>query len=599
MANEKLDISGVETLPIQADGRIQPIESFARNALKTLSGKSNLGDLSAAEWLMKSLFLPQEAVEIPVIFIGDQGVRRALHLPQRKGHLYRLDELNLAENMKDLPELLQKKAQKKVLTAQEKGLLDVFEKTALDTQILRSFTFDAAFYNGEAVENYTKLLPAMQDLEARVRAIIKTKGTDPSQYTEEEQRLVMTAASMTVIREGGEINTLFKVIPNSLDTDNQGWIAPWEIYTRGGGSPENGAFVDAWTKLRKDYVAGDASAFAASLHDLKALYAPFLEKDGLGAKLEIEALYMKLIPFGWAFGLYLASLLCALCAVLFKENRGAKYANILFKICFYTAVTVLVLAITARCYLLGRPPVGTLYESVLFASLIVGVGGALFDHMVGKHLYRLLAAFLGLFLLALSFFALPDQHGLNVLQAVLNTQFWLATHVLCVTIGYGLCLLAAALAHVNLAQQAFAKGNRLSVGLSEIRLSAGFALLFMSVGTALGGIWADQSWGRFWGWDPKENGALLIVLWLIWLLHGLISKDLKPLAFIFGVAVTGIFVALSWFGVNLLSIGLHSYGFIDGVAQGLGLYILLQCVILALLAHKIVRKNKNQQEIFG
>jgi ABC-type transport system involved in cytochrome c biogenesis permease subunit len=90
-----------------------------------------------------------------------------------------------------------------------------------------------------------------------------------------------------------------------------------------------------------------------------------------------------------------------------------------------------------------------------------------------------------------------------------------------------------------------------------------FATLFSFVGTILGGIWADQSWGRFWGWDPKENGALLIVIWNSILLHarwaGLVkTRGLAVLA-VFGNVVT----AWSWFGVNMLGVGLHSYGFMD------------------------------------
>ena len=90
-----------------------------------------------------------------------------------------------------------------------------------------------------------------------------------------------------------------------------------------------------------------------------------------------------------------------------------------------------------------------------------------------------------------------------------------------------------------------------------------FATLFSLVGTVLGGIWADQSWGRFWGWDPKENGALILVLWNSIILHarwgGLVKqRGLATLA-IFGNIVT----AWSWFGVNMLGVGLHSYGFMD------------------------------------
>ena len=109
-----------------------------------------------------------------------------------------------------------------------------------------------------------------------------------------------------------------------------------------------------------------------------------------------------------------------------------------------------------------------------------------------------------------------------------------------------------------------------------------FSLLFSFVGTVLGGIWADQSWGRFWGWDPKENGALLIVLWNALILHarwgGFVRERGIMLMAIFG----NIIVSLSWFGVNMLGIGLHSYGFMDAAFYWLSAFCALQLALMAL-----------------
>ena len=99
----------------------------------------------------------------------------------------------------------------------------------------------------------------------------------------------------------------------------------------------------------------------------------------------------------------------------------------------------------------------------------------------------------------------------------------------------------------------------------------------------MGGIWADQSWGRFWGWDPKENGALLIVLWLAWLLHGRMSSHLKDRVYLACCAFLSVIVVLAWFGVNLLNVGLHSYGFISGVAWGIGLFCLFEILCIGAL----------------
>ena len=109
-----------------------------------------------------------------------------------------------------------------------------------------------------------------------------------------------------------------------------------------------------------------------------------------------------------------------------------------------------------------------------------------------------------------------------------------------------------------------------------------FALFFSFVGTVLGGLWADDSWGRFWGWDPKENGALVIVLWNALILHarwGAMIKD-RGLALL---AVAGnVTTSWSWFGVNELGIGLHSYGFTEGVLTTLGLFAISQVVLIGL-----------------
>ena len=109
-----------------------------------------------------------------------------------------------------------------------------------------------------------------------------------------------------------------------------------------------------------------------------------------------------------------------------------------------------------------------------------------------------------------------------------------------------------------------------------------FALLFSLIGTILGGIWANESWGRFWGWDPKENGALMICLWQLAILHAVRGQYIKE----YGLHLTSIFggvvVAFSWFGVNLLGVGLHSYGFTSGVARTLNVFYITEAVFIAI-----------------
>ena len=153
-----------------------------------------------------------------------------------------------------------------------------------------------------------------------------------------------------------------------------------------------------------------------------------------------------------------------------------------------------------------------------------------------------------------------------MMRAVLDSNFWLATHVVVVTSGYASTFLGGFLALIYIFQGVFTRSLDKATADALARMVYGivcFATLFSFVGTVLGGIWADQSWGRFWGWDPKENGALIIVLWNALILHarwgGMVRRrGLMALA-LFGNVVT----AWSWFGVNMLGIGLHSYGFTE------------------------------------
>jgi len=137
-----------------------------------------------------------------------------------------------------------------------------------------------------------------------------------------------------------------------------------------------------------------------------------------------------------------------------------------------------------------------------------------------------------------------------------------------ITIGYAGGLVAAKLSLFYL----FARMTGIDNGDKKLRRSltrmaygaACFTLFFALVGTILGGIWANDSWGRFWGWDPKENGALMIVIWFLAILHARMAGYIKEWGLHIFMLLGANVIAFSWFGVNFLSTGLHSYGFASG-----------------------------------
>jgi ABC-type transport system involved in cytochrome c biogenesis permease subunit len=172
---------------------------------------------------------------------------------------------------------------------------------------------------------------------------------------------------------------------------------------------------------------------------------------------------------------------------------------------------------------------------------------------------------------------------LEMMRAVLDSNFWLATHVVVVTSGYAATFLAGFLAIIYVVRGVFTRSLDKDTADSLARMVYGivcFATLFSFTGTVLGGIWADQSWGRFWGWDPKENGALIIVIWNAIILHarwgGMVKqRGLMALA-IFGNVVT----SWSWFGTNMLGVGLHTYGFTEAAFIALSAFVATQLILI-------------------
>ena len=252
----------------------------------------------------------------------------------------------------------------------------------------------------------------------------------------------------------------------------------------------------------------------------------------------------------------------------------------------------------SRMYLQGRPPVTNLYSSAIFVGWGAVLIGLVLERLFRDGIGAACAGMIGFVTLVIAHHLGANGDTLEMMQAVLDSNIWLATHVVVITAGYSAMFLAGMLAVVYVCMGMFTGLLTRETAQTLTRMVYGvlcFATLFSFVGTVLGGIWADQSWGRFWGWDPKENGALLIVLWCAITLHarwgGFIrQRGLMAMA-IFGNAIT----AFSWFGVNMLGVGLHSYGFMDKAFPWLVGFIISQVVLVVAsrLPAKFWRSFKN------
>jgi len=328
--------------------------------------------------------------------------------------------------------------------------------------------------------------------------------------------------------------------------------------------------VNSWKQMLLAYGSKDAAKFNSAVASYRQRVEAQFPKEA--QKAATEARFNRVDPFNKCKWLYFAGFVLACASWMGWRsplNWGA-WGLLLFTFLVHTT------ALVYRIYLSGRPPVTNLYSSAIFIGWGCVLGGlvvalvlrAVIKNDVVMSLGSVVAAVAGFLTLQIAHILAADGDTMEVLQAVLDTQFWLATHVVCITLGYTATYLAGLFGIIYIIMGVFTKA--LTPQISRILYSVTFGIIcfatfFSFVGTVLGGLWADDSWGRFWGWDPKENGALMIVLWNALLLHARWGGMVRERGFAVLAVLGNVVVSWSWFGVNQLGVGLHSYGFTNGV----------------------------------
>ena len=447
------------------------------------------------------------------------------------------------------------------LSLVEKQRVDLYSTLSLYLSISRSLTAwwpdlpvddpELAAAIGVAAGDKVSMAQLMRHgelLERKVRAMLENDAAE----TEEERGLKELVAAMNNRMKDKHARALH-IVPSP---DEEQWVSPWDLSE----DLQRPELADAMQKVVNAAYRKDGAALEQAVASYNTVAA-----HGLDTTLELQ--YNKWDLFYRSIYLYSFGLIFLIVALFTKSSifTWLSFGSISVGCLMHTVGVVM------RMYIMSRPPISTLYESVIFAALVAVVIGLIIELFKRNKVGILCAGFMGLVLqlVGLSYAAEGDTMGMLV--AVLDSNFWLATHVTSIVFGYGATMVAAIIAHVLLGFLIFAPDNK--KGIKEIyNMSwcvALIALLTTTTGTILGGIWGDQSWGRFWGWDPKENGAMLIVLWLLVVIHGRIGGILGYLGYGIALASSTISVLLAWFGVNLLAVGLHNYGFDDGVATNL------------------------------
>ena len=582
-------------LPILHKGRLKPLDTFARDYLANLGGTGRKSKLPASAWLAEVLFTPELSYKRPLFKISSPDVRDALNLPERPDNRYSFNDMadRVEAQLDSLAKLAARPGQER--TGVQNLLVEAYFQTLLFFQLSRSLSLllpDFLLPSSELARelglqtNRGYSWIEMQRFRTRLSERERQLTALPADAWGDEDRNLLSLARRLELYSGDERSLVLRVIPPQWADNRDLWLSPWSVIREGRGSPQSARLFNLWQQLAETYRQNDSGAFQRAAAELRSLL-PADER-----RLSLETFYNLARPFHWSLLLYTAALAVGVFAFFRQRFRaggspsGTGATTVVAMLLLAGGALIHAAGIGLRMYLLARPPVATLYESILFAALAAVVFGLLWGRR-GRGPGIIAAAASGAALLWIARGYGQQGDTLEVLVAVLDTNFWLATHVVFMTLGYGCSISLAVLGHLYLAGRAFgigsdAQGLRiLESGILASALVAGFFSLF---GTLLGGIWADQSWGRFWGWDPKENGALLLVLWQLFLLHGRISGLFKPLALAVVASFANVAVALAWFGVNLLNVGLHSYGFTEGAAFNLALFCASEVLLIAALA---------------
>jgi ABC-type transport system involved in cytochrome c biogenesis permease subunit len=559
---EGFDLAGFGRLPVLLDGRIQPFDSVARNSLLSMSGRSivrltNGPPLSALEWLMDTLARPETADQLKVFRIQHPDLEGLMGAQNAGLEYYSFNQLtNQLESIQNQVQKLVKSEQgqgedaAKLRNAYQKDLMHLYESLFLYNRLKNSLEPDDSV-------NFQDELRLFQAALAPGRAALEESDQGKSANQDDLQRIV------TFFKRYDELSRLAypMIIPPLPGQPRQAWS---NIGTNLLQALHSGELHPADT-----FYAAMSSSYRnnqpAEFNNAVAQYRAWAQGNGLAPALQKgsrEFFFNQIEPFYKSMVIYIAALLlgCVFWINLSEPLRRAGLALLILAFVIHS------IGLGFRMYLEGRPPVTNLYSSAIFIGWGACLLGIILERVFKGGVGLVVAGFIGFTTLIIAHHLALSGDTMEMLRAVLDTNLWLATHVVVVTTGYASMFVAGLLAVIYIVRGFFTRTLAPGLARSLSRMVYGivcFATLFSFVGTILGGIWADQSWGRFWGWDPKENGALLIVLWNAVILHARWGGMIKERGLMAMAVFGNIITSFSWFGVNMLGIGLHSYGFMD------------------------------------
>jgi ABC-type transport system involved in cytochrome c biogenesis permease subunit len=543
-----MNLHAFATLPVVDRGRVKPVDTVARTSLMVISNRQTVHvddkgkdvELTPVRWLLDVLSsrdpFAGPASKYKVFRIENDQVLNFLGLEMRPGkYRYSMAEIEPKYD-KFVPELKRiEKIDPKQRDLFETKVMELGGHINLYHQLVRR-EIPLVAPQGSGDEEWFSLgqVDAMvaRPIAEALKAQLAKDGINVAKLNDEQFEKLRVVLEEMIEKKRAEV------------------------------SPAAAAYADALAA----YKDGKAEKFNSSVEAFRQESAKVAPRNAWLTW--FETAFNDFAPFYQCMVLYvLAFVLTCSAWVVFawREplNRAA-FAIVTLSLVLQTG------ALFARMYIQGRPPITNLYSSAVFIGWACALMGLALEWYFRLGIGNVIAAVLGLLTSLVAHHLGGSGDTLEMMQAVLDTNFWLATHVVVVNLGYAATFVAGLLGVLFIVLGLFTKEltQDLFKVLSQALYGAVcFGTLLSFVGTVLGGIWADQSWGRFWGWDPKENGALLIVIWNALILHARWGGLVKQRGMAVLAAAGNMIVLWSWFGTNQLGVGLHAYGFSNTLAM--------------------------------
>ncbi|PYL54578.1 MAG: cytochrome C biogenesis protein, partial [Verrucomicrobia bacterium] len=489
-------------LPVLVGGRAKPLDTVARNSLLIIRGKQELRlengrTLSAIAWLTDVLFNAPVADQYPAFVVQNDQVLGLFGWEQSQRKYFSFAEfapfLKQIEEQGDQADKLEAVQR----SAYQSAILNLRNALVLYQRLKNSVQLEGSQNFAGELKTYQANVPGAANAAAQAQRgenFDRAKLNDVAELIQEYEKISEMAYILAVpsTDRSGDWHSVGDSLLHSVST---GKIHP---------------IVLEYAQISDAYRARDLTAFNQHV-DLAANWFT-KEQPNASKRTSFEFLFNRLQPFSQSMAIYVLAFLLACASWLGWSrtlNRSAFYLLLL-------ALAIHSFGLFSRMYLQERPPVTNLYSSAIFIGWGAVIVSLILERIFRDGIGAACAGAIGFVTLIIAHHLAGSGDTLEMLQAVLDTNIWLATHVVCITTGYSAMFLAGMLAIIYIVRGVFTRSLKKDTADSLARMTYGvvcFATLFSFVGTVLGGIWADQSWGRFWGWDPKENGAVLIVLW--------------------------------------------------------------------------------------